>query len=122
MEEEPDPTLYALALVAAWLVIAVAVFAGRTFGAIFDSMNVELPYLTELVINGGRRVAGEWYVAVPLLLAITVGATWPIRKVPRERRTRALVLLLGATLLVLGLEGLTVWLPITKLHQALEQK
>jgi uncharacterized BrkB/YihY/UPF0761 family membrane protein len=101
------------------LVIAATVLTGQRYGDLFDSMNVELPYLTGLVIHGGRFLWDQWYVALPFLAGTTIVLTWPLRSVPREKRGKVVAITLGSLVVAIVLMAFVVWLPSVKLQQAL---
>lgn len=55
------------------VVIAILTFVMPTFVDMFESMNIELPFMTKLLINSSNFVIQKWYVLIIIVVAI-VGA------------------------------------------------
>src|SRR4051812_456742 len=120
-EEAKSPNLFPqlVALCAISFVVGTWLIAAQRYQAIFESMNLEVPWITELLLSGGRFVADRWYVAIPFLAGVAVALTWPLRSVSREKSLHAAVIAVIAAALGLGVIWLAIHLPATKLQQAL---
>ncbi|MGN0514687.1 MAG: type II secretion system F family protein [Lachnospiraceae bacterium] len=55
------------------VVIAILTFVMPTFVDMFETMNIELPFMTKLLINSSNFVINRWYVLIIIVIAI-VGA------------------------------------------------
>ena len=55
------------------VVIAILTFVMPTFVDMFETMNIELPFMTKLLINSSNFVIHKWYVLIIIVIAI-VGA------------------------------------------------
>lgn len=125
MGEEPKrPNVVAqlAGLGAIGVVVAVATQGALRYKDIFQSMNVELPWITELLLNASAWVHDQWAMAIPVLLAVSVGATWPLRSLDREKTPHAVVVAALATSLGLGVVWLALHLPVQKIRRSLESK
>ena len=63
-----------LLCVAVLVVIAILTFVMPTFVDMFETMDVELPFMTQLLIAASNFVVHKWYVLVAVVIAIVVAA------------------------------------------------
>ncbi len=76
-------------------------------------MSVELPWVTDGVLNLADFATHQWYILLPLLvLSLVPGFKW-------KGRTMSAYLWIGGALLVVPL---TVLVPVQKLQAQLQQK
>ncbi|MGM0688865.1 MAG: type II secretion system F family protein [Bacillota bacterium] len=62
--------------VACIVVLVMIVFVLPQFAAIFNSMGLEMPLPSRLLLNLGEFAAGNWYIILALLLIIVVNLAW----------------------------------------------
>lgn len=65
-----------LLCVALLVVIAILTFVMPTFVDMFESMNIELPFMTQLLINASNFVVHKWYILIAIVVALV--AAWII--------------------------------------------
>lgn len=59
-----------LLIVALLVVVAILAFVMPTFVDMFEDMGVELPFMTQLLINASNFVVKKWYILVIIVAAI----------------------------------------------------
>ncbi len=104
-----------LAVILALLELGVVV---PRFKETFQNMNVELPAMTQLVLSLSDFVANQWYLLVPLVGGVVL--PWALRREKSARAYGIATALLAAWVLLVV--PATVFIPIWKLQQSLEQK
>jgi hypothetical protein len=121
MSTDGNPNRYMLAIVfylAGALVAFGACLWAHHMKEVFDNMSVELPWLTDLVMNLAEFAATQWYILLPFFGLSTVPAfVW-------KNRAMKTYLWIGGAFLVfsLVLVPLAVFVPVHKLQVQLQQK
>lgn len=62
-----------LLIVALLVVVAILAFVMPTFVQMFEDMGVELPFMTQLLINASKFVTQKWYILIAIVVAVVVG-------------------------------------------------
>ncbi|MEZ0228359.1 MAG: hypothetical protein ACAI25_07015 [Planctomycetota bacterium] len=119
-DEKKRPSVLPLlaCLLATILLLAELQVVVRYYKEVFDSMNVDLPNLTQLVLSLSDRLAAEPLLTVPVLGLVFV--PWVFF---RQRSTRVYVI--ATTLIVLVMLvaiPLTIFVPVRRLQEQLQSK